>query len=102
MLMIISWSLCAEITVTKIHTVFVLNEANGILLQKVSDSVATADLDEIQAQHHPDKAMCLRKVLQQRIQCGRLARSTLCKIVRGVLYSVATVCYSVAVIIGLV
>ncbi len=45
--------------------------------------LGTADLNEIQAQHHSDKAMCLHKVLQHRIQRGRLTRSTLCKSLRG-------------------
>ncbi len=77
--------LCADITVGRTMTVFVvLNEARekwyfigeGL-------GLGTADLDEIHAQHHPDKAMCLRKVLQRRIQRGRLTRSTLCISLRG-------------------
>ncbi len=81
----LSCPLCADITVNHTTTLFVvLNEARekwyfigeGL-------GLGTADLDEIQGQHHPDKAMCLHKVLQHRIQRGRLTRSTLCKSLRG-------------------
>ncbi len=42
-----------------------------------------SDLDKIQANHKPDKDMCLLKMLQFRIQQGQLTRSMLCASLRG-------------------
>ncbi len=79
-----SWSLCAAITVDHTMTVFVaLNEARdkwyfiGHCL-----GFTPADLNEIRAQHHSDKAMCLHEMLQRRIQRGGLTRSLLCTSLR--------------------
>ncbi len=79
-----SWYLCAAITVDHTMTVFeVLNEARDKwYFIGEGLGLGTADLDEIQAQHHSDKAMCLRKVLQRRIQRGGLTRSLLCTSLR--------------------
>ncbi len=78
-----SWSLCADITVDHMMTVFeVLDEAQekwhfigkGLGLH-------TAELYEIRARHYSDRT-CLYEMLQRRIQCGRLTRSMLCTSLR--------------------
>ncbi len=81
-----AWSLCADnITVTNVQTVFaVLNEARDKwYFIGEGLGLGTADLEEIQAQHHPDRAMCLHKMLQRRIQRGGVTRYKLCKSLRG-------------------
>ncbi len=85
-IIIMSWSLCADITLTVRHTmtVFKVIMETRVKWYFIGEGLGldTADLHEIQAQHHSDNARCLLEVLQLRIRQGRLTQSMLCASLR--------------------